>query len=84
MGNRGISTEPLALIVSYDPVTCAIYTNNKNLLETSGRKRCKGISKRQNKMFIFSNQENLISFRMAFIYKNTNSKSPVTITMLKD
>ena len=31
-----ISREPLIIIAADDPVICAIYTNNKNLLETKG------------------------------------------------
>ena len=42
-----VSREPLTLIAADDPITCAIYAKNKNLLEIKGRTRFKGILQRK-------------------------------------
>ena len=39
--NGEISREPLKSIVADNPVTCAIYAKNNNLIETSGWKKLK-------------------------------------------
>jgi hypothetical protein len=43
--NGEITTEPLTVIAADDPVSCAIYARDKNLLEAEGWKRFKGIAK---------------------------------------
>ena len=43
--NGEITTEPLAIIAADDPVTCAIYARDNNLLDLAGWKRFKGIAK---------------------------------------
>ena len=64
-----ISSEPLSIIAADDPVTCAIYAKQNDLLELSGWKRFKGIAKRQKKLFRMANQAKLRSFRLAPRYK---------------
>ena len=49
--DNSITTEPLGIIAADDPVTCAIYAREQDLLETPGRKRFKPIAKKQKKMF---------------------------------
>jgi hypothetical protein len=63
--NGEITAEPLSVIAADDPVSCAIYARDKDLLELEGWKRFKGIAKRQKKFFRMANQAKLRSFRTA-------------------
>jgi hypothetical protein len=45
--NGEITTEPLALIATDDPVTCAIYAREHGLLDKPGWKRFKNIAKHE-------------------------------------
>jgi hypothetical protein len=63
--NGEIMSEPLGIIAADDPVTCAIYARENELLEDPGWKRFKGIAKQQKKMFQMANQAKLRSFRTA-------------------
>ena len=47
---RDITSEKLSIIAANDPVTCAIYAKQNNLLKIEGWKRFKGIAKRQKKL----------------------------------
>ena len=58
-----ITTEPLTIIAADDPVTCAIYARDNQLLDLPGWKRFKAIAKRQKKLFRMANQAKLRSFR---------------------
>ena len=42
--NGETTTEPLHLIAADDPVTCAIYAKDNDLLDKEGWKRFKGIA----------------------------------------
>ena len=64
-----ITSEPLSIIAADDPVTCAIYARQNNLLDREGWKRFRGIAKRQKKLFRMANQAKLRSFRLAPRYK---------------
>ena len=64
-----ISTEPLSIIAADDPVTCAVYAKEKNLLELSGWKRFKSIAKREKKLLRMVNQAKLRSYNTAPRYK---------------
>ena len=66
---REISREPLTIIAADDPVTCAIYAKNKNLLKKNWWKIFTRIEKRQKTMFRLANQATLRSFRLAPKYK---------------
>ena len=57
-----ITSEPLSIIAADDPVTCAIYAKQHNLLELDGWKRFKDIGKGQKKLFRMANQAKLRSF----------------------
>ena len=67
--NGEITDEPMTTIAADDPVTCAIYAKDNNLLEVPGWKRFKPIAKRQQHMFRMANQAKLRSFRLAPKYK---------------
>ena len=67
--NGEITDEPLTTIAADDPVSCAIYAREKELLNTKGWKRFKQIAKRQKHMFRMANQAKLRSFRLAPKYK---------------
>ena len=67
--NGEITTEPLQLIAADDPVTCAIYAKDNNLLELPGWKRFKNLAKRQKKFTRLVNQAKLRSFNTAPRYK---------------
>ena len=60
--NGETSTEPLSLIAADDPVSCAIYTRKKNLINLPGWKRLKGLAKMQGKLFWLINQVKFWNF----------------------
>jgi len=64
-----ITSEPLNMIAKDDPVTCAIYAKDNNLLELEGWKRFKSIARRQKKFVRMAKQAYLRSFRSAPKYK---------------
>jgi Reverse transcriptase (RNA-dependent DNA polymerase) len=64
-----ITSKPLGVIAADDPVSCAIYACDHNLLESDGWKHFRGIAKRQNKLLHMVNQAKLNSFRTAPRYK---------------
>jgi len=61
--------EPLATIAADDPVTCAIYAKENNLLEEDGWKQFKQLAQRQEKLLHMVNQAKLKSFRTKPVYK---------------
>ena len=61
--NGEITTEPLSIIAADDPVTCAIYARDHNLLELDGWKRFARLARREKKMLRMVNQAKLRSFR---------------------
>jgi hypothetical protein len=61
--------EPLDQIAKDDPVTCAIYAEEKGLLEQSGWRRFKRIASRTKKFQRMINQSKLKSIRRAPIYQ---------------
>jgi len=67
--NGEITSEPLGIIAADDPVTCAIYARDNNLLDLEGWKRFKGIAKREKKLLRMANQAKLRSYRTAPKYK---------------
>jgi hypothetical protein len=64
-----ITAEPLQVIAADDPVTCAIYAKDNNLLDTPGWKRFKSIAKRQKKFTRLMNQAKIKSYTMSPKYK---------------
>jgi hypothetical protein len=67
--NGEITSEPLAVIAADDPVTCALYAKENDLLELDAWKRFKPIAKRQQKLFRMVNQAKLRSYRTAPKYQ---------------
>jgi hypothetical protein len=67
--NGETTTEPLSVIAADDPVTCAVYAKNNNLLDAPGWKRFKSIARREHKMLRMVNQSKLRSFNTAPIYQ---------------
>ena len=61
--------EPLDTIAADDPVTCAIYVKENDLLEEPGWRRFKHIAKREGKLLRMANQAKLRSYRTAPKYK---------------
>lgn len=61
--------EPLHLIAADDPVPCAIYAKENNLLEDPGWKKFKRLANRQKKLLRLTNQAKLYSFRTKLVYK---------------
>ena len=56
-----ITHEPLDMVTKDNPFTCAVYSKENNLLDTSGWKRCRPIVKREKKMLRMVNQAKLRS-----------------------
>jgi hypothetical protein len=67
--NGETTDEPMTTIAADDPVTCAIYAKDSNLLDVPGWKRFKSIARRQQHMFCMANQAKLRSFHLAPKYK---------------
>ena len=57
--NGEITAEPLSIIAADDPVSCAIYARDNNLLDVDGWKRFCGIAKCQQKLHRMVNQAKL-------------------------
>ena len=64
-----ITSEPLAMIAADDPVMCALYACDNDLLELDGWKCFKPIAKRQLKLLHMVNQAKLWSYCTAPKYK---------------
>jgi hypothetical protein len=67
--NGEITTEPLSVVAKDDPITCAIYARNNNLLELEGWQRFKGIANHELKFRHLVNQAKLRSYHLAPCYK---------------
>ena len=61
--------EPLHIIGADDPVSCAIYAKENNLLDEPGWKQFKRLARRQQKLIRMANQAKLQSFRTRKVYK---------------
>jgi hypothetical protein len=61
--------EPLDLIASDDPVTCAEYARRNNLIDTQGWKRFRRIAKNEKKLQRMINQAKLKSYRRDVFWK---------------
>ena len=64
-----VTTEPLQVIAADDPVTCAIYARDHNLLDLPGWKRFKSIAKRQKIFTRMVNQAKIRSYTTSPKYK---------------
>jgi hypothetical protein len=54
-----LTTEPLDVIAGDDPITCAIYARENDLLDKPGWKRFRKLARRQKKLFRMANQAKL-------------------------
>ena len=61
--------EPLSVIAADDPVTCAIYARDNNLLDEDGWKQFRRLAQREKKLLRMGNQAKLKSFRTTLVYK---------------
>ncbi len=64
-----ITWEPLSVIARDDPVTCALYAKENNLLNLDGWKQFRKLAKRQKKMVRAINQSKLIQVRRSARFK---------------
>jgi hypothetical protein len=64
-----ITYEPLSLMAKDDPVTCAAYAKENNLLDTPGWKRFKHLAKNSKKLLRAINQTKLHSVRRTAKFK---------------
>jgi hypothetical protein len=67
--NGETTTEPLRLIAADNPVMCAIYARDNNLLDLPGWKCFKGLAKRQKKHELAVNQAKLQAQHSASKFK---------------
>ncbi len=56
------TSEPLTIIVANDPVTCAIYAKENDLLDLDGWKWFKGIARQDKKFLCMVDQAKLSSY----------------------
>jgi hypothetical protein len=64
-----ITSEPLTVIATDDPVSCAMYACENDRIDKPGRKRFKQIAKREKKFTRMVNQAKLRSYNTAPRYK---------------
>ena len=67
--NGEISWEPLSIIIKSDPVTCAIYDKDNDLLDLEGWKRLKRLANCQKKLLQMANQAKLKLYQTSPVYK---------------
>ncbi len=67
--NGEVTSEPLDIIAKDDPVTCALYAEENNLLGEDSWKRFRKLAKRKKKMLREANQAKLKSYRNGPKYK---------------
>ena len=67
--NGEVTSEPLTVIAADDPVTCALYAKENNLLDQPGWKRFKQIAKREKVLTRIVNQAKLRSYNTSHKYK---------------
>ena len=69
MKHEEVDNEPFKKIAADDPVTCAIYGRDHDLLSLPGWIRFKALATRQKKLLRLQNQAKLSSYRMTPRYK---------------
>ena len=67
--NGEITWEPLGIIAKSDPIICAIYVKENDLLDTPGWIQFRKLARRQKKLIRMVNQAKLKSFRHSPMYK---------------
>ena len=66
--NGEVTWEPLNIIAKSDPMSCAIYAKDNNLLGIPGWKRFARLARRQKKLLRLANQAKLQSYHLAPMY----------------
>jgi len=64
--NGEITSEPLSVIAANDPVTCALYAKENDLLDQEGWKRFRGIAKHDKKLLCMANQASQVAFLLYY------------------
>jgi hypothetical protein len=67
--NGEITTEPLSVIAADDPVTCAVYAREHELLDVEGWKRFQNLAKREKHFLRLIKQAKMKSYRQSPKYK---------------
>jgi len=67
--NGEITKEPLTIIGADDPIACALYARENNLLNEEGWKRFRRYAKNKKKLTRLINQAKLCSYKEAQQYK---------------
>ena len=67
--NGETTWEPLSIIAKSDPITCALYAKENDLLDQSGWIRFRRLANRQKKLLRLVHQAQLQSFRMRPVFK---------------
>jgi hypothetical protein len=67
--NGEISTEPLSVIAANDPVTCAVYAREHDLLDIEGWKHFRNLAKRKKHFLRLVKQAKMKSYHQSLKYK---------------
>jgi hypothetical protein len=67
--NGEITTEPLSVIAANDPVTCAVYAREHDLLDVEGWKRFRNLAKHEKHFLRLVKQAKMKSYRQSSKYK---------------
>jgi hypothetical protein len=67
--NGEITTEPLSVIAANDPVTCAAYAREHDLLDVKGWKHFRNLAKREKHFLHLIKQAKMKSYRQSLKYK---------------
>jgi hypothetical protein len=67
--NGEITTEPLLVIAADDPVTCAVYAKEHDLLEVKGWKSFQNLAKREKHFLLLVKQAKMKSYQQSTKYK---------------
>jgi hypothetical protein len=67
--NGEITTEPLLVIAADDPVTCAVYAREHDLLDVEGWKHFQNLAKREKHFLCLIKQAKMKSYRQSTKYK---------------
>jgi hypothetical protein len=67
--NGEITTEPLSVIAADDPVTCAVYAREHDLLDVKGWKRFQNLAKREKHFLRLVKQAKMKSYHQSLKYK---------------
>jgi hypothetical protein len=67
--NGEITTEPLSVIAADNPVTCAVYAREHDLLDIEGWKRFRNLAKHEKHFLHLVKQAKMKSYRQSLKYK---------------